>query len=499
MHSNTGKRPKHATTIRELSDDILLGIFDFCRENHRLEPTRIFRFFKYPEVPEDVWDWHILVHVCQRWRQVVFASPLSLNLQILCTHGTPVRKDLDIWPNLPIQIKYFMTPKNIKAISEDNNIIAALERTDRVCVVSLRITSQQLGRMVKVMQEPFPALRHLSLSTSLPMHISNDVPALPSEFLGRSAPCLQSIDLIGIPFPALPEFLLSTSDLVTLDLCDIPQTGYIPPEAMVVGLATLTMLRSLKLGFRSPASRPDQIRIPPTTRTVLPALTSFHFHGVREYLEDFVARINSPRLDEIKITFFNQLADFEVPQLWQFIDLDSHSWELCTVPSCCIWFRKDGVTFTAGLTHDMPESFYIFPRPIHVCILCEGTDWQVSHLAQALNQDSPALRDISQLVIEANDSISPELGDMDDIDWLQLLHPFSSVYALFVSREIAGHVSRALEDIPTGMAADVLPTLQFLCLEDQSMSSAHKFIAARCESGCPVTTVDTRLAFGQAM
>jgi hypothetical protein len=177
--------------------------------------------------------------------------------------------------------------------NDEDNVIAALDHPDRLSAVGLSLTGRQLGKIVTVMQEPFPALKHLSLET----RILNDVPVLPCEFLGRSAPCLQSIVLDGIPFPALPVLLLSTIDLVTLNLLNIPQTGYISPEAMVAALATLIRLEDLEIKFQSPASRPDQIHLPPVTRTVLPALTDFYFNGVREYLEDFVARISAPRLD----------------------------------------------------------------------------------------------------------------------------------------------------------------------------------------------------------
>ena len=83
-----------------LSDNVLLEIFDFCQKNHQSG-----RGFEAFPVPEAVWDWHILVHVCPRWRQVVFASPLRLNLQILCTFRTPVRRSLDIWPTFPLHIE----------------------------------------------------------------------------------------------------------------------------------------------------------------------------------------------------------------------------------------------------------------------------------------------------------------------------------------------------------------------------------------------------------
>jgi hypothetical protein len=321
-----------------LSDDILLEIFDFCERNHD-------RGSRYVALPEAVWDWHILVHVCQKWRQVVFASPHRLNLRILCTHGTPVRKNLDIWPHVPIHIEY-LRRKTIEGIDEDNsetiesidedNIIVALEHPDRVCSVGLDLlTGSQLRKVTTVMLVPFPALRYLFLSMDDIDDISNDDPlaVLPCELFERSVPRLQTIGLIGIPFPALPSLLLSTSDLVWLELLDIPETGYFPPEAMVAALAASTGLEDLRIGFRSPVSRPDEIYLPSVTRTVLPALTRFEFRGAREYLEDFVAQIHAPRLDSIIIEYFNQLVDFEIPQLWRFIDhseaLDRHM--RCTV------------------------------------------------------------------------------------------------------------------------------------------------------------------------
>jgi len=76
-----------------------------------------------------------------------------------------------------------------------------------------------------------------------------EAPVLPAEFLGGSAPRLQEIILSGIPYSALPTLLFSTSDLVKLDLFDIPPTGYISPEAMVTSLAGLPRLENLVIGF----------------------------------------------------------------------------------------------------------------------------------------------------------------------------------------------------------------------------------------------------------
>ena len=468
-----------------LSDDVLLEIFHFCQET----------YFESLEYDGYVEDWQVLVHVCQRWRQVVFASPLRLDLRILCDSRTPARKCLDIWPTFPLLIEDFYLNNGIGI----DNIIAALEHPHRVSAITLdEVTGPMLVRTITVMQEPFPALEKLFLCAPDKL---NDIPVLPSEFLGRSAPCLRVIQLLAIPFPGLPVLLLSTSNLLTLSLMDVPQTGYFPPEAMVAALATLTRLEVLDIGFRSPASRPDQIRLPPITRTVLPVLRTFDFRGVREYLEDFVSRIDAPRLRGIWTHYFNQLVDFEIPQLWQFVDRS----EDLDQPRCClVYFGSDDVSFRAGLTTSLYLDELEFDEDdscqIEVEIICKGIDWQVSHIAQALNQISTAsvLSDLLHFAIDS-DSINRGPEDMDDIEWLQLFRPFSSVQTLFVSRELAGHVSRSLENAAATMATEVLPALDMLCLEGHFMTFAHKFISARWESGHSVTTVDTKRAFQERL
>ena len=78
-------------TIDILPEDVLLEIFD-----HYVAETN--EGGEYQE-------WEILVHVCQKWRYVVFQSPLRLNLRILCSAGTPVREKLALWPPLPINYR----------------------------------------------------------------------------------------------------------------------------------------------------------------------------------------------------------------------------------------------------------------------------------------------------------------------------------------------------------------------------------------------------------
>ena len=226
----------------------------------------------------------------------MFGSPCRLNLRL--QYGTArksSRKTLNIWSSLPI----LLWPDDNLPWNMDH-IMAALKHNDRVCEINLwDISSSQLGKALAAMQEPFPALTSLVLRP-----IVKKAQVIPDSFLGGSAPRLRDLTLYDIAFPGLPKLLPSAIHLVRLDLFGIPRSGYISPQAMVTCLSTLTRLERLCLIFDSPQSRPhrESRRPHPLTRSVLPALTDFVFSGVREYLDDFVTRIDAPMLHILSIT-----------------------------------------------------------------------------------------------------------------------------------------------------------------------------------------------------
>jgi len=462
-----------------LPEDVLLEIFDICRKNY--DPLYIWA----------VWRWHLLVHICRRWRQVVFTSPLRLDLRIFCTKGAPVRKNLCIWPRLPIVLSYYYGLRgHCLAPGDEDNVIAALEHPDRVSSLDLEVTGSQLRSIATVMQEPFPLLRRLWLNIP-PLHQNAPIkaPVLPAEFLGGSAPRLQEIILHGIPFPALPTLLLSASDLTYLHLYDVPPTGYISPEAMVVGLAALPRLEHFIIEFSFTSPRPYRIHPPPSTRTVLPALTSFEFKGASEYLEDLVGQIDSPQLVYIEVTYLNQLVDFQAAQLSEFIDR-SVGPELTSLGRAHFDFRNDFVSF--NVTHQNYPA--VGGVPFKLCISCKGIDWQVSHMAQVLSQFPATLSTIQHLALTAKFGDPPVEG-MDNAEWSHLLQQFSAVKTLKVSQELADNVSLTLENIPGGVFAEALPCLDLINLAGQPASSIKNFVAFRQLSGSPVTVIDREAEF----
>jgi len=341
--------------------------------------------------------------------------------------------------------------------------------------------------MATVMQEPFPVLTHIAIRSKV-----GNVVVLPAKFLGGSAPCLQEVYLCGVPFPTLPTLLLSASDLIELDLRSIPPTGYISPEAMVVALAAMPRLKYFVIEFQLATLHPDRICPPPVTRIVLPALINFQFQGAIEYLEDLVAQIDSPQLDQISIVYLNQLVDLRVAQLRKFVDR-SVGPKLTLFKHACISFSGDRVSFDMYRYTNYPRS--IFRSSIRA-ISWDGIDWQVSHMAQVLSQFSATLSNVVHLTLEAQPK---EDRQLEGTDWLHLLHQFSTMQTLHVSRELAGHIALALEDITGEMVAVVLPSLDLIRLESQPASSIEKFVAARRLSDRPVTVTDTRMEFDERL
>ena len=449
------------TTIYMLPDNVLLDIFDH------------YRICNGPYLAE--WKWHLLAQVCRRWRQIIYDSPRRLDIRILCANGTPIRKNLSIWPHFPIAIDYCFPREFIRP--EDEDVIAALEHPDRVCYVRLYGHPSPLEEVATIMQKSFPVLESLALHA-----VSSDGNAsLSADFLGGSAPSLREISLQFISFPALPTLLSSTSDLVTLTLCRIPTTGYMSPEAMATCLAALPRLKTFFLQFDSATSLPSQINPPPTMRSILPALTDFNFHGSSQYLEDLLVRIDSPQLSQIAIFYQDQVDDPQVVQLSKFIDHSEGPKPVLSRHARLTIF-SDRVSFCL---YSHPTSESGFTRTV---TLNEGIGWQRNRVVQILGQISSA-SNIVHLKIELEENHL--LEDIGDVNWQHLLRTFSTIRTLHVSWNLSRRVALELENIARGMYAGPLPSFDLICFEPQPTPSIPNFVAARQLSGRPVTIIDT--------
>ena len=452
--------------IDVLPDDVLLRIFYFYVLNYRPLDEPIFDIFNSKR---EIESWQSLVHVCRRWRYLVFGSPRHLNLRLFCIPGRSARKSLDVWPALPLLIRC----DELETETSTDDAIAELEYSDRIHQISLsRLTTSHIETLCMAMQVPFPELELLALSFRTLCG-----PVLPDSFLGGSAPRLRYLSLNAIPFPALPNLLLSATNLVKLWLLSIPHSGYISPEAMAACLSMLTNLEIFGLDFESPQSCPDQETRypPPPTRSVLPALSSFLFKGVNEYLEDLVSRTDAPQLYELSISLFNDIH-FDTPELNQFIN---------RTPILGAYDEAHLIFYSHQAQVELSSHQQPHHKMVNVLILCQVPNWQLSSLAQICNLSLHLLLTMENLYIhERLDSPSDWNDDIENSEWLDLLLPFAAVKNLYLSEKFATHIAPALQELTGGRTTEVLPALQNVLLEgfkpsEPVQEGIARFISAR--------------------
>ena len=449
-------------SIDTLPDEALLAIFDRCVYGVQFGEER-------------QRAWQTLVHVCRRWRRIVFESPRRLDLRLVCTGETPTKDKLDVWPALPLLISC-EGDNGSGSVGHMDNIIAALEHSDRVYLIDLvNVGNSDMEIILAAMQRPFPEL------TDLRLWNADEISVVPDLFLGGSAPRLEDLTLGGIPFPGLPKLLLSATRLRHLQLNYTPHSGYFSPDTLVTALSTMTSLSYLLLEFISPRSCPDRAsrRPPPSTRSVLPVLTTFLFKGVSEYLEDLVACIDAPKLNVLDITFFNDVV-FDTPQLVRFITRTPKSKAL----------EKAHITLrnrAASVNFSSQTSRY---GDLKMEISCKGLDWQLSSLEQVCTSCLPPLSMLEDLYFYED----PQPDWKDNTDnwlWVELLRSFSAVKNLYISEKVASRIVPALRELVEGRTTEVLPTLQHIFsggLDSPGpvQDGMGQFFAARQVAGHPI-------------
>ncbi|KAI0290813.1 hypothetical protein BC826DRAFT_524365 [Russula brevipes] len=134
-------------------------------------------------------------------------------------------------------------------------------------------------------------------------------------------------------------------------------------------------------------------------------------------------------------------------------------------------------------------------RPgLNLRILCQALDWQLSSLTQFCDSPFLSLFNLERLEICESSSSGPhwqEDHDVDNIQWLELLHPFTTLKGLSLSKKIAPRVLPPLQELSGERIMDVLPALKSIFLPETSLSRPVKkafaqFLTARQLSGHPV-------------
>jgi hypothetical protein len=125
-------------------------------------------------------------------------------------------------------------------------------------------------------------------------------------------------------------------------------------------------------------------------------------------------------------------------------------------------------------------------------ISCREPDWQVSSLVQVCTSCLPPLATLNVLYI--CESVYPQTywqGNIENTLWLELLHPFTTVKNIYLSKTFASHIVPALQELVGGRSTEVLPTLQKIFVQELESSGPvqegiGEFVAARQATGHPI-------------
>ena len=419
--------------------------------------------------------WYKLAQVCRRWRHLILASPLRLDLHLLCTHGVPIADMLAHSPPLPLTI-YYDEDVHETTEEDEEGILLALGHSDRVHYICLYLPAPKLRKIIPTMDEEFPILERFYIQ-SLTEDDTNLV--LPRTF---QASHLRHLGMWTTALPIGSPLLMTTVGLVTLRLVDIPPSTYFPPSFLLTRLSLMPQLEKLEIGFYSPLPNRDVERqplgTPIITHITLPNLRMFLFNGVSAYLEGLLAQIRAPVLSELDIMLFSQLT-FTLPRLLLFMG----TFENLGFNTVKLVFRNNDAQLVAYQLGERKS------YPFKLQIMCRHLDWQVSSAAQILNTLQPILSGVEKLtLIHGKHYRSSEWhNEVDRTQWHQLLRPFSNLKTLYVQNELVGKLARSLH------TDDGDPPPELLSLEKVGYSGGRvaqkaltPFIDERRVTGHPV-------------
>ena len=442
-------------------------------------------------------EWQRLVHVCQRWRRIIYGLPSFFDLHLCCSAQTPYRNNLSHWPEFPLTLHYVVSQDTLQEDEyEDMDIFFSLLDRNRVHRIELIVTdvfrTPLMDQVKEVFILPFPVLTHLDITG--PDEEFDDVPIRLPELV---APRLQHLRLDAFTYPPLLDFLSSAHRLVSLQLENIPEEGYIAPGDLVGGLASLSSLRTLCIKFPLWLALLERERLSPdpSTHAVLPALTHFVFRGKCDYLEALVTHISTPQVEDVQIEYLMPDDDHEHPvevearELSQFIDRTGYLG--------FAQFSRAQVIFDLRKAHiklDRPQGKYHqaqfsltlrYTGPLPLAKL----NFPVPRIARVLGQLVVVFSDVGHLSINVENH--GKTDRFETAKWFPLLRLFPAAETLHVSGRLAGHFATVLDDIAEKRVTDVLSALGSLHLGDgdELVGFADLFLAWRRYTGRPVTVV----------
>jgi hypothetical protein len=383
-------------------------------------------------------------------------------------------------PPLPLVLDYYEGPSRDITTEDEEGIILALKKHDRVRRVRLDTRVASLQKFFAAMDEEYTILEYLVLALK-----DNSTMIFPESL---QAPQLRYLRLQGFAHPIGSRLLTTGVGLVTLNLVMVDRSTYFRPNTLLQLTSLIPQLEILSISFIFSIPNRDverQLARTPITGApvTLPNHRLFQFHGVSSYLETLLHWIITPRLEKLEIQFFNQLTFF-VPRLLHFMDVT----ESLRFDSVCITFSDKKVD--VRVYSDGKSDMYA----LSIVIKCWHLDWQVSPMAQISNSLSQMFSTVEHLdlqhrVVGVQGKSSEEHNEIDRAEWRKLLRPFSNVKTLRIETGLVRELSHCLELKDGEFPLEVLPELQKLGYHESGDTgdAFNSFIDARQNTVRPVT------------
>ena len=472
-------------SIHVLNDDALLHVFTLCRPLVLNEDEDI--NINTHILPGEEWSrcerwWYNLVHVCQRWRTLIFASASYLRICHVCTHGTQVGRMLTYSPILPLVVDYADETRRGGWAEEDapglwNALLP--ERRGRVRRIRLLVhESPHWDFFWALLDGTFPALECLIVKLRERRHPTPSF-KLPHRF---RAPRLRHLVFTRFDFPLATPILDTSVHLVTLSLNLVV---FCLPNDLLERLSSLPRLEILNIASTSPISddfgmpwgQGSQWSTPLNTHATLSNLHLFRFEGHGLYLKALLPGMTAPLLGGLQIAFLNQMTPSVSCQLSCGTTAENHNFSIGSA-----WFRFHQRGVSVCVCPSDEGRAYVFS--LHA--FCRGLTSQLSFVSQLFDGLSPLLASVVDLSLDCSGRtcLSEQHHDTENkrMHWRNLLRSFRNVEILRVHGELSQDISRALllgsEAEPVSSPVLLLRLKELQCTPTGALPGAENALAA---------------------
>ena len=392
-------------------------------------------------------------------------------------------------PPLPLIIDYFSLKMDITS-EDEQGIILALERRDRVRRVRLLVPFPRLQKIIPAIDAEYPALEYLVTGPST--QDNSMAVMLPERF---QAPRLCHLLLKGFALPMESRLLTTAVGLVTLTLIlDHPST-YFQPNSMLQWLSSMPQLESLRINFLYHVSDDDMewqlMQMPTMTRVTLPSLRRFVFRGASAQMGALAPWLTTPCLEKLEIDF-NQ-PTFSVPPLLQFMETTDN----LRFDSAKLEFDFSKGRILVGMYFREEAERYALSMFVYYWHL----NWQVSFLAHIFDSLGQIFSTVEHLTFEHKlpGWSRKKHIEVDRSEWRRLLRSFNNVKTLCVNGRLVKELSRCLRLADGEHPLELLPKLQELTYWGPILGGGQdardgftSFADGRQNAGRPVTLMRRR-------